>query len=158
MGYSIKAENYEIKPPSTLAMLEVTADEAFKVYMTRKTQGWCRRWGCPRQSDAVASPGPGAAPGGAGSGTGAATPARPPAPTASDDKEASDSDLITGGGRRRSGAVANRGLGDVATRGQGIGHTPTKSDSKTSRLQPSPLIGQARIGMRVYSHRNPSCQ
>jgi hypothetical protein len=46
---------------STLSMLEETADEAFKVYMTRKTQGWFRRWGC-------ASPCPCAAPDGAGSG------------------------------------------------------------------------------------------
>jgi hypothetical protein len=50
---------------STLAILEETADEAFKVYMTRKTQGWFRRLGCPRLSDAAFSPGPGAAPGGA---------------------------------------------------------------------------------------------
>ncbi len=28
---------------STLAMLKETADEAFKVYMTRKTVGWFRR-------------------------------------------------------------------------------------------------------------------
>jgi hypothetical protein len=52
---------------STLAMLEEITDKAFKVYMTRKTQGWFRRWECPRPSDAAASPGPGAAPGGAGS-------------------------------------------------------------------------------------------
>jgi hypothetical protein len=44
---------------STLAMLEETADEAFKFYMTRKTQGWFRRWGCPRPSNAAASFGPG---------------------------------------------------------------------------------------------------
>jgi hypothetical protein len=68
-----------------------TADEAFKVYMTRKTQEWFRRWGCDA---AAASPGPGAAPNGAGSGAGAATPARSPAPDASDDEGA----LITGGG------------------------------------------------------------
>jgi hypothetical protein len=43
---------------STLAMLEETADETFKAYMTRKTQGWFRRWGC---NAAAASPGPGAA-------------------------------------------------------------------------------------------------
>ncbi len=76
-------------------MLEETADEAFQVYMTRKTQGWLRRWGCPRPSDAAASPGPGAALDGAGSGTGAAKPARPPAPAVSDDER--DSDLIKGG-------------------------------------------------------------
>jgi hypothetical protein len=83
-------------PCSTLAMLEETADEEFKVYMTCKTQGWFRRWGCPSPSDAAASPGPCAALGSAGSGAGAATPARPPAPAASDDVEASD--LITEGG------------------------------------------------------------
>jgi hypothetical protein len=80
-------------------MLEEAADEAFKVYITGKTQGWFRaflRWGCSRPSDAAASSGPGAAPGGAGSGAGAATPALPPAQAVSDDEEASD--LITGGG------------------------------------------------------------
>jgi hypothetical protein len=81
---------------STLAMPEETAGEAFKVNMTRKTQGWFRRWGSPCLSDAT-SPGPGAAPGGAGSGAGAATLA-PPAPAVSDDEEGSD--LITGGIRR----------------------------------------------------------
>jgi hypothetical protein len=81
---------------STLAMLEETADEEFKVYITRKTVGWFRSWGSPRPSDASASPGPGAAPGSAGSGAGAATPARPPAPAVSDDEDGSD--LITGGG------------------------------------------------------------
>ncbi len=78
---------------STLAMMEETAHEAFKVYMTRKTVGWFRRCGSPRSSDAAASLGPGAAPGGAGSGDGAA---RPPAPAVSDDEEGSD--LITEGG------------------------------------------------------------
>jgi hypothetical protein len=78
-------------------MLEETADEAFKVYMTRKTRGRFRRWACPRPSDAAAFPGPCAAPDGAGSGAqaGSATPARPPALAASDDEGASD--LITGG-------------------------------------------------------------
>ena len=71
-------------------MLEETADETFKAYMTRKTQGWFRGWGCLRPSDEAASPGPGTAPGGAGSGAGAAMPARPPAPAASDDEDASD--------------------------------------------------------------------
>jgi hypothetical protein len=45
-----------------------------------------------------------------------------------------------GGGRRRSCAIANPGRADVAARrgpGPGVGHTP----SKTSRLQPAPLIG-----------------
>ena len=80
---------------STLSMLEETADDKFKVYMTRKTQGWFRRWGCPRPSDA--SPGPGAAPGGAGSGAGAATPARRPAPAVSDDEEGAELPVIAGG-------------------------------------------------------------
>ena len=74
---------------ATLAILEETADKTFEAYMTRKTQGWFRRWGCPRPSDAAAaSPGPGAAPNGAGSGggAGAATPGRLPAPEASDDE------------------------------------------------------------------------
>ncbi len=76
-------------------MLEETADETFKAYMTRKTQGWFRRWGCDA---AAASPGHGAAPNGAGSGggAGAATPARLQAPDVSDDEE--DSALITPGG------------------------------------------------------------
>jgi hypothetical protein len=69
---------------ATLAMLEETADEIFKAYMTRKTQGWFRGWGC----DAAAA--------------------------------------------------------------TGVGHTP----SKTSRFQPAPLIGQARLCWRVYSHCN----
>jgi hypothetical protein len=84
---------------ATLAMLEETADETFKAYMTSKTQGWFRRWGCPRPSDAAAaSPGPGAAPNGAGSGggAGAATPGRLPAPDASDDEGGAT--LITPGG------------------------------------------------------------
>ena len=69
-------------------MLEETADETFKAYMTRKTQGWFRRWGCDATA---ASPGPGAAPNGAGSGggAGAATPARLPVPDASDDEDGS---------------------------------------------------------------------
>ena len=81
-------------------MLEETADEAFKAYLTRKIQGWFRRWGCPRPScdAAAASPGPGAAPNGAGSGggAGAATPGRLPAPEASDDEGGAT--LITPGG------------------------------------------------------------
>ena len=84
---------------ATLAMLEETADEAFKAYLTRKIQGWFRRWGCPRPSDAAAaSPGPSAAPNGAGSGggAGAATPGRLPAPDASDDEGGAT--LITPGG------------------------------------------------------------
>jgi hypothetical protein len=54
-----------------------------------------------------------------------------------------------GGGRRQRGAnVANLDLGDVAIRGPGVGHTP----SKTSSHLPAPLIGQARLGRRVCSH------
>jgi hypothetical protein len=78
---------------ATLAMLEETADEAFKVYMTRKTQGWFRRWGC---SAAAASPGPGTAAPPSGGGAGAATPGRLPAPDASDDEGGAT--LITPGG------------------------------------------------------------
>jgi hypothetical protein len=51
----------------------------------------------------------------------------------------------SGGGQRRSGAIANLELRDVATRGPGVGHTPWK----TSRLHPAPLIGQAAEG---YTH------
>ncbi len=64
-------------------MLEETADETFKTYMTRKTQGWFRRWGC---NTAAASPGPGADAPPSGGGAGASTPGRLPAPDASDDK------------------------------------------------------------------------
>ncbi len=55
------------------------------------------------------------------------------------------------GGRRQSGAIANPGLADIAKQGPGVGHMP----SKTSRLQPAPLIGQA-LCRRVYSHWNLS--
>ena len=80
-----------------------------------------RRWGC----DASASPGTGSV-GRRGSGR-----------------------THRGGGRRRRGVnVANCGLGDVAIRGPGVGHTP----SKTSSHLPAPLIGQARLGRRVCSH------
>ncbi len=64
-------------------MLEEIADETFKAYMTRKTQGWFRGWGC---NAAAASPGPGAAAPPSGGGAGAATPGRLPAPDASDDE------------------------------------------------------------------------
>jgi hypothetical protein len=85
---------------STLEMLEKTADEAFKVNMTRKaqtSQGWFRRWECSRPSAAAASPGPCIAPDGAGSSAGAATPARPPASESSVSDDEGASDLITGG-------------------------------------------------------------
>ena len=65
--YSANITTYPQYYSSTLGMLEKTADEAFKVYMTRKTQRWFRRWGCPRPSDMTASS---PAPGGAGSGAG----------------------------------------------------------------------------------------
>ncbi len=102
---------------ATLAMLEETADEAFKAYMTRKIQGWFRRWGCPRPSAAAAaSPGPGAAPNGAGSGggAGAATPGRLPAPDASDDEGGAT--LITPGGPAGGGgSEVSSPLVDVLT-------------------------------------------
>jgi hypothetical protein len=47
---------------ATLERLQETNDENFKNYMTRKTQAWLRRWGCPTPSDAAASPAPSAAP------------------------------------------------------------------------------------------------
>jgi hypothetical protein len=62
-------------------MLEETADETFKAYMTRKTQGWFRRWGCDA---AAASPGAGS-----GGGAGAATPARLPVQDDEDDEDGS---------------------------------------------------------------------
>ena len=69
---------------STLATLEETADEAFKVYLTRKTQGWFRRWGTRPSNAALA--GPAAAAGAAGGDTG--TPNRRiDAPVVSDDEE-----------------------------------------------------------------------
>ncbi len=67
---------------ATLERLEETSDEAFKLYVTRKTQGWFRRWGCHRTSDAAASPAPGAAPGAAP----ASMPAKDTAPVPSDDE------------------------------------------------------------------------
>ena len=72
---------------ATLELLEETGDEAYKLYITRKTQGWFRRWGCSRTSDVAAAPV--AAPGGAG----ASTPARVAAPVPSDDEDGSE--LIT---------------------------------------------------------------
>ncbi len=53
-------------------MLEETPDEAFKVYMTSKTQGWFRHWGpCPSAA-AASCIAPGCAGGGARGGEGAA--------------------------------------------------------------------------------------
>ena len=77
-------------------MLEETADEAFKVYLTRKTQGWFRRWGTRPSS--AAAPGA-AAPAGAAAAAGAAgggTPNRRiEAPVVSDDEEGAE--IITPG-------------------------------------------------------------
>ena len=77
---------------STLDILKETGDDAFRAYMTCKTQGWFRRWG--RGVAGGASPaGAGAAgapptPGGAGGATGpATTPAHVQAPAISDDDE-----------------------------------------------------------------------
>ena len=69
---------------ATLARLEETNDNVFKL----KTQGWFRRWGCPRPSAAAsaASPAPGAAPGD-GPGALASTPAKDTAPVPSDDED-----------------------------------------------------------------------
>jgi hypothetical protein len=76
---------------ATLERLEEIGDDAFKLYLTRKTQGRFRRWGCPRPSAAAsaASPAPGAASGaapGAAPGAGASTPAKDTAPVPSDDE------------------------------------------------------------------------
>ena len=72
---------------ATLERLEETSDERFKGYMTRKTQGWFRRWGCsPSDAASAASPAPGAAPGAAPR-AGASTPAKDTAPVPSDDED-----------------------------------------------------------------------
>ncbi len=132
---------------STLKILEEIADEAVKVYLhdsqdprmvpalgipspvrrgrlplprRRPRRRGERRWGC----DSSASPG-----------------------TVSVGRRGCFR-LHRGGGRRRSGVIANRELGNVATRWQGVGHTP----SKTSRLQPAPFIGQVRLCKRVHSN------
>jgi hypothetical protein len=52
---------------ATLERLEETGDEEFKLYLTRKTQGWFQRWGCPHTSAAASAASP--APGGAGAST-----------------------------------------------------------------------------------------
>ncbi len=67
---------------ATLKRLEETGDEEFKLYVTSKTQAWFWRWGCPRTSDAAASPAPGAAPGAAP----ASMPAKDTAQVPSDDE------------------------------------------------------------------------
>jgi len=73
---------------ATLERLEQTNDDDIKGYLTRKTQGWFRRWGCPHPSAAAsaASPAPGAAPGD-GPGALASTPAKDTAPVPSDDED-----------------------------------------------------------------------
>ena len=76
---------------ATLDTLKETQDDAFTTYLTRKTQGWFRRWG--RAVAGAASLAPGAAPtapDGAGAGAGAATPARASAPGPSDDEGSGD--------------------------------------------------------------------
>ena len=59
--YSVNITAYHQHYSSTLGMLEEAANEAFKVYMTRKTQGWFRRCGCSRPSGTASSPVQGAA-------------------------------------------------------------------------------------------------
>ena len=53
--YSVNITAYHQHYSSTLGMPEEAANEAFKVYMTRKTQRWFRRWGCSRPSDTDSS-------------------------------------------------------------------------------------------------------
>ncbi len=86
---------------ATFERLQETSDEAFKLYMTRKTQGWFRRWGRPRTFDAAASPTPGA-------GAGAWTPAKDTAPVPSDDEDGgliSPNADMDGGGQASSAAL-----------------------------------------------------
>jgi hypothetical protein len=121
---------------ATLERLE-TGDEEFKLYLTQKTQGWFRRWGCPCTSAAASasSPAPGAAPGAAPGGAGASTPAKDTA------RQTKRVVLLSS---RRSGATAIRRRhqpcpwtpGDVAIAGPGVGHTP----SKTSRVQSAAFL------------------
>ena len=61
-------------------MLIETNDKDFKSYLTRKTQGWFRRWG---RDESAAAPASGAGAGGAG----AATQVRPPTMQVLDDEE-----------------------------------------------------------------------
>jgi hypothetical protein len=84
---------------ATLERLQETSDDAFKLYMTRKTQGWFRRWGCPRGGDAATSPAPGA---------GASTPAKDTAPVPSDDEDGeliSSNEDMNGGGQASTAPV-----------------------------------------------------
>ncbi len=60
--HSIKRCVCDDQYTATLESLQETNDENFKNYMSRKTQGWFRRWGCAGISDAAASATPGAAP------------------------------------------------------------------------------------------------
>ena len=87
---------------ATLERLEETGDDAFKLYMTRKTQAWFRRWGCLLTTDAAASPAPGAASGAAPCGTGFSTPAKDTAPEPSDDEGGAELIMPENGDRASS--------------------------------------------------------
>ena len=87
---------------ATLERLEETGDDAFKLYMTRKTQAWFRRWGCQQTTNAAASPAPGAAPGAAPGGTGFSTPAKDTAPEPSDDEGGAELIMPENGDRASS--------------------------------------------------------
>ena len=97
---------------ATLERLEETSDDAFKLYMTRKTQAWFRRWGCLQTCDTSASPAPGAAPGAApGTAPGAAgfsTPAKDTAPEPSDDEGGAELIMPENGDRASSSPPAGR--------------------------------------------------
>ncbi len=89
---------------ATLERLEQTNDDDIKGYLTRKTQGWFRRWGCsPSDAASAASPTPGAAPGAAPR-AGASTPAKDTAPVPSDDE---DGAVLLTPGRADSDAAAS---------------------------------------------------
>ena len=97
---------------STLAMLEETANWAFKVYITSKTQGWFRRWGpCPSAAAApvvAAAPCAAAAPCRAGGGAGTPT-RRAKAPVVSNDEEGTDLISQDNNETKTSGAGRSRG-------------------------------------------------
>jgi hypothetical protein len=82
---------------TTLEMLTETNDKDFKSYLTRKTQGWFRRWGRDESAAAASASGAGAGARAAG----AATPARAPAMQVSDDDE--DGEGLVGGQPETSG-------------------------------------------------------
>jgi hypothetical protein len=111
---------------ATLERLQETGDEAFKLYLTRKTQGWFRRWGCPRTSAAASLPRTRRRPRrrwgfDAGEGHGACAVRR----------RGRCFNHLAGAERQRLAVITNLALGDVAIAGPGVGHTP----SKTSRVQ-----------------------